>query len=192
MSELINNTGQWVDLKCHPSSRWAAVHSIQVLVRRPSVAELQITFRIEGDISQIQVPAQNLPRFNAELWRHTCCETFVSIQGQPEYCELNFAPSREWAVFAFSGYRSGRTLADKMPDPHIVLRPAPTRLELDAAVRLDALPPGYSRASLRIGLSAVIEASEGYSYWALTHPAEKPDFHNADGFALLLDAPTST
>jgi hypothetical protein len=43
--------------------------------------------------------------------------------------------------------------------------------------------------SLRVGLSAVIEASDGFSYWALRHRADKPDFHDADGFALLLEPP---
>ena len=33
----------------------------------------------------------------------------------------------------------------------------------------------------RIGLSAVIETTDGaLSYWALAHPAEKPDFHHPD------------
>ena len=38
-------------------------------------------------------------------------------------------------------------------------------------------------------LLAVIEAIDGFSYWALRHPADKPDFHNTEGFALLLDPP---
>jgi len=36
-------------------------------------------------------------------------------------------------------------------------------------------------------LSAVIEATDGsLSYWALEHPADKPDFHHPDSFALEL------
>jgi hypothetical protein len=43
---------------------------------------------------------------------------------------------------------------------------------------------------LRLGLSAVIESCNGsLSYWALRHPAGKPDFHHADAFALGLEAP---
>jgi hypothetical protein len=35
----------------------------------------------------------------------------------------------------------------------------------------------------------VIESADGsISYWALRHPAGRPDFHHLDGFALLLDA----
>jgi hypothetical protein len=43
--------------------------------------------------------------------------------------------------------------------------------------------------SWQIGLTAVIETATGEkSYWALHHPAEKPDFHHRGGFALSLPA----
>jgi hypothetical protein len=42
--------------------------------------------------------------------------------------------------------------------------------------------------SIRLGLSAVVEATDGgLSYWALRHPPGKPDFHHIDAFALQLD-----
>lgn len=38
---------------------------------------------------------------------------------------------------------------------------------------------------LRLALCAVIEASDGsLSYWALAHPADRPDFHHP-GSAIL-------
>ncbi|MDF7777123.1 DOMON-like domain-containing protein [Sphingomonas sp. AOB5] len=41
-----------------------------------------------------------------------------------------------------------------------------------------------------MGISAVIEEADGTkSYWALKHPAGKPDFHHPDCFALELPAP---
>jgi hypothetical protein len=74
--------------------------------------------------------------------------------------------------------------------PQIAVRSTESRLELDALVHLDSLSAIHPRASLRIGLSAVIEASDGLSYWALRHRTDKPDFHDADGFALLLEPPS--
>ena len=192
MSKLITNIGEWIDLKCHPSARPEIVRSIHVVVRRPVSSELQMNFRLDGDISRIRIPVPSVPRFNSEVWRHTCFEAFIRLDGQNEYHELNFAPSGEWAVFAFSAYRKGGPLANETLRPRIAMRSMPTRLELDAVAKLDALSLSYSRATLRIGLSAVIETDNGLSYWALAHPGEKPDFHNADGFALLLDAPIST
>ena len=178
-----------IDLKCHPSTRPVAVRAIAVLVRRSASAELQLTFRLDGDIPQIRVPSAGAPRIATQLWQHTCFEVFIAVEGQPAYHEFNFAPSGEWAVYAFCGYRNGGPLADEMMRPHIAVRSTGSRLELDTVVRLDSLSVIHPRASLRIGLSAVIEASDGLSYWALRHRADKPDFHDADGFALLLEPP---
>jgi hypothetical protein len=75
--------------------------------------------------------------------------------------------------------------------PEIIVRRAPDRLELDAVVRLDRLPAIQPGTLLRIGLSAVIEANDGtLSYWALNHPAAKPDFHHPDSFLLELPFPS--
>jgi hypothetical protein len=180
-----------IDLKRHPSTRSEAVRAIQVLVRRSSSAELEMTFRLDGDIPRIRVPSPGAPRINTQLWQHTCFEAFTAVEGQAAYHEFNFAPSGEWAAYAFSGYRNGGPLANETMRPHIAVRSTDSRLELDALVRLDALSVIHPHASLRIGLAAVIEASDGFSYWAIHHPAGKPDFHNADGFALLLEPPGS-
>ena len=176
----------WLDLRCHPSTRSETVRSIQVLIRRSATVELQMTFRLDGDIRRIRVPSPGVPRIATQLWHHTCFEAFIAMEGQPAYHEFNFAPSGEWAVYAFSSYRNGGPLANEMMRPQIAVRSAAGRLELDALVRLDGLSAIHPRASLHVGLSAIIEASDGLSYWALRHPADKPDFHDANGFALLL------
>jgi hypothetical protein len=178
-----------IDLRCHSSARSETVRAVEVRIRRSASAELQMTFRIDGDIRRIRVPPPAAPRIATQLWRHTCFEAFIAVEGQPAYHEFNFAPSGEWAVYAFSGYRNGGPLANEMMRPHIAVRTTDSRLELDALVRLDGLSANHPRASLRIGLSAVIEASDGLSYWALRHPADKPDFHDAAGFSLLLEPP---
>ena len=181
-------TESWIDLKCHPSTRAETVRAIQVLVRR-SASELQMTFRLDGYIPRISVSPPGVPRINTELWRHTCFEAYIAVEGQPAYHEFNFAPSGEWCVYALSGYRNGGPVANEMMRPHMAMRSTGSRLELDAIVRLDVLSAIHARAVLRVGLSAVIEASDGLSYWAIRHPADKPDFHDADGFALLLEPP---
>jgi hypothetical protein len=179
--------GHWIDLRCHPSTRSEAVRAIAVLVRRSASAEVQMTFRLDGDIPRIRVPPAGAPRIATQLWQHTCFEAFIAVEGQAAYHEFNFAPSGEWAVYAFSGYRNGGPLADETMRPHIAVRSTGSRLELDAVVRLDTLSAIHPRASLRLGLSAVVEANDGLSYWALRHRADKPDFHDAEGFALLLE-----
>jgi hypothetical protein len=176
-------------LKCHPSTPTESVRAIQVLVRRSDRAELQLTFRLDGDISRIIIPPPVVPRIGTELWCHTCFEAFINVEGQTPYHEFNFAPSGEWCLYVLSSYRKGAPVADETMRPQIALRSNGSRLELDALVRLDTLSSVHPRANLRIGLAAVIEASDGLSYWALRHRADKPDFHDADAFALLLEPP---
>lgn len=146
-----------------------------------------MTYCLNGDIPEIQIPSASVPRIGTQLWEHTCFEAFIAVEGQSAYYEFNFAPSGEWAVYAFLGYRKpGPRVSELMP-PSIGVRSTQNRLELDTLVRLDGLSAIHRRASLRLGLSAVIEATDGLSYWALCHPTSKPDFHNADGFALLVE-----
>ena len=182
----------WIELARHPSTPAEAVRVITALVRR-SANELRLTFRLDGDIRQISVPSPSVPRIARQLWQHTCFEAFIALEGQRDYHEFNFAPSGEWAAYALSGYRDGPLvpLASDLPRPQIAVRSTDSRLELDSLVRLDALSAIHPRASIRVGLSAVIEASDGFSYWALRHRADKPDFHDADGFALLLEPSAS-
>ena len=180
----------WSQLVCHPSSPCDAVRAIQVRADRRSGAELLTAFRLDGDLSRIVVPSPR-SRTGNELWRHTCFEVFIAPQGQTAYHEFNFAPSKEWAVYAFSGYRKGGLVTDKTLRPEISVRSTGTRLEMDALVRLDRLSADHPRATLKVSLAAVIETSEGLSYWSLLHPANKPDFHNADGFSLVLESPGS-
>jgi len=74
--------------------------------------------------------------------------------------------------------------------PEIIVRRLADRLELEVLLRLDRLSATHSDAPLRLALAAVIEEESGaLSYWALQHPAGKPDFHHPDAFALTLGAP---
>jgi hypothetical protein len=128
-------------------------------------------------------------RRGVDLWRRTCFEAFVRIEGRPEYHELNFAPSGEWAAYAFRSYRDGAPVVDDGLAPRVAVRVGPERIELDADVELGRLSPSYAGARLRLALAAVVEAADGrISYWAIVHPPGRPDFHHADSFAIVLEA----
>ncbi len=178
-----------IALTPHPSTRSDAVRSIQVLARRLLGTELKLTYRVDGDIGRIIVPSPCAPRIGVELWRHTCFEALVALEGQPSYYEFNFAPSGEWTVYAMRGYRDGAPMGDESMRPEIALRSVDARLDLDALVRLDRLSAKHATEPLRIGLFAVIEANDGFSYWALRHRGERPDFHDAAGFTLVIEPP---
>jgi len=176
------------ELRCHPSTRSETVRGIHVLVRRSASAELKIGFSLYGDIPLIRLPSPGVPRIATQLWQHTCFEAFIAVDGQSAYHEFNFAPSGEWALYSFCSYRGGRSLANEAKRPHIEVSANPSQLKLDALIQLSDLSAFHPRASLRIGLSAIVETSDGLSYWALRHLLDKPDFHQADGFTLLLNA----
>jgi hypothetical protein len=179
---------RWTELLCHPSTRDRAVRGIAAVVRRAPSGVLDVSFRLDGEVSCLRVPSPSAPRIGERLWEHTCFEAFVAIDDLPAYHEFNFTPSGEWAAYAFRGYRDGGPLTDEALAPSIRLRTSEARLELDARIRLDRLSASHPYASLRLGLSAVIEANDGtLSYWALRHPSSKPNFHHAESFALRLE-----
>lgn len=149
-----------------------------------AIQTLAITYALKGDLMQLRIPPPRPPRRAARLWQHTCFEAFVSVKGKTEYYEFNFAPSGEWAAYGFQRYRDGMALEDNDLTPGVTVRSTADRLDLDAIIPLDRLPTIPPRAWLQLALSAVIEDENGMlSYWALTHPPGKPDFHHPDAFA---------
>jgi hypothetical protein len=165
------------------------VHGVAVQIGWENGEALALTFALTGDLTQLRIPAPQPSRRADGLWRHTCFEVFLRSKGDPAYCEFNFAPSGEWAAYTFRCYRDGTLLAQDV-DPRIVVRRTGERLELDAFIRLGCLPSAQPRTRVQLALSAVVEDESGaLSYWALTHPPGRPDFHHPDAFALELEWP---
>lgn len=165
-------------LKLYPDSHCGGVTAIAVDVAWLRTGVLLLSYELTGDIDEVRLPPIVAPTRADELWRHTCFEAFIRPGSNPAYFEFNFAPSTQWAAYEFDGYRSGMRAAETAA-PRIDTRIGPTRLSLQATLELRALPPG----PWRLGLSAVIEEANGrLSYWALAHPAGRPDFHHADCF----------
>ena len=185
-------TSQTVELQCHPTTRAQSVRGIQAQVGWGQGGALALTFSLTGDVVRFRIPTPQPSRRADGLLQHTCFEVFIRHEGEPGYYEFNFAPSGAWAAYAFSRYRDGAPLAQAV-DPRIVVRRTEQRLELDALIRLECLPLVPLRARLQLALSAVIEDEQGgLSYWALTHPPGKPDFHHPDAFVLELERPEAT
>lgn len=153
-------------------------------------AALALIYVLKAGLTGLRIPPAGPPRRADGLWQHTCFEVFISEKGQQSYWEFNFAPSGEWAAFAFKSYRDGGPIEDDGLHPEIVVRSAANSFELEALVRLDRLLAIQPPVALGLGLSAVIEENDGtISYWALKHPPGKPDFHHPDSFALELALP---
>jgi hypothetical protein len=176
-------------LACHPETRSQAVHGIESRVSWTEGGALALTYTLTGEIRRLRIPPLRPSRTADRLWEHTCFEAFVSLKGDSAYYEFNFAPSGEWAAYGFRAYRVGGLAVNGGVIPSITVRTAGDSLVLDARVGLDRLPI-HSGAPLQLGLSAVIEEDDGVlSYWALKHPAGKPDFHYRDSFTLEIEKP---
>lgn len=169
-------------LKLHSDSRCSTRIQIAVESTRPCAHGLTLSYVVTGDVGKLSIPPVTAPARSDQLWEHTCFEAFVRAAG-PDYYEFNFAPTTQWAAYQFSGYRSGRCLAE-ICAPAIKVQSSANRYALDVSLQLDQLSGLSCQGPWHLGLSAVIvERSGGVSHWALAHPPGKPDFHNPTSFA---------
>lgn len=176
-------------LTLHPDSRCTAATHVEVDVVRPRQGYLVLRYFVTGTTSDLRIPPMAAPARTDELWRHTCFEAFLRASPGAAYCEFNFAPSTQWAAYGFTGYREGMRVASEIGAPRIEVQSSASRFLLQASLALDRSPGFPGDAAWRLGLSAVIEETNGnLSYWALAHPPGKADFHHADCFAYELAA----
>lgn len=162
-------------LKPHPDGPQLPIIVDVELSRSPG--RLALLYVVSGEIGGLSIPAPApAPAARTDgLWQHTCFEAFFRVPGDDSYGEVNIAPSGAWAAYGFESYRAGMIPAD-MAALRSVTRRTERVFTLETQVEV---PPG----PLRLGLSAVIEEQDGRkSYWALAHPAAKPDFHHPDSF----------
>ena len=115
------------------------------------------------------------------LWRHTCFEAFLACPGAEKYWELNVAPNGDWNLYQFSGYRTGG-MAEPLAEPPEV-NFSIDRVGCRCTIQIP-LKPWWQHTELpEIALTMVLEDQSGcLSYWAMTHPRDKPDFHDRKGF----------
>lgn len=146
--------------------------------------DLSLIYRVDG-AEHVAWPAWLSPERADNLWTTTCFELFIMPGDGERYTEFNFSPSTRWAAYSFDRYREGMAVLERDVAPHI------ERLSdgIDVDCDLGGLPTG----ALSVALTAVIEETDGTkSYWALAHPAGKPDFHDPACFVATLPAPSGT
>jgi len=179
-------------LLAHPGAQPGAaqdlVQELSVKITRPAHDQLALTYRLVGDLASLRLPEPRPPLRTDGLWRHSCFEAFIGHAGAGDYWEYNLSPSGAWAAYHFTGYREGMAPLMKGAAPQITQEMGSESCEVFATLDLSWLAKSSAGVGLRLGLAAVIEdRARVLSYWALKHPAEKPDFHHADGFVVTLD-----
>jgi hypothetical protein len=177
-----------ITLWAHPASPSLAAFTIEAGCERLSATVLRFRYLVRGPIDELVIPAPSEPLRSNDLWRTTCFEAFVSPAEGPEYVELNFSSSTQWAAYDFSAYRHGMAQACVPAPPDIEISRQSDRFEMIATISLD-----MAAQPCRLRLCAVIEERGGnLSYWADSHPGAAPDFHRQDCFALELPAAPPT
>lgn len=159
----------------HPRTPCQAVTRLEVETARDGDA-LTLRYLLTGNPARLVIPGPSAANRVDGLWEHLCFEAFVA-GNDGGYREFNASPSTAWAAYRFDGYRQGMAPL-QIDAPQIETTATGDTLEVRFGL---ILPPG----PVKLGLTAVIEETGGrMSYWALRHPAEHPDFHDAGGFVL--------
>src|SRR4051794_34232739 len=96
----------------HPHSPSAAVSSLSAEATRPAPDTLRLTFRLDGAIDRLLIPAPAVPDRTDGLWQHTCFEAFLTAGEGEAYHEINLSPSGQWAAYRFDSWRAGMAPAD--------------------------------------------------------------------------------
>jgi hypothetical protein len=171
-------------LRRHPDSRCIAARHIEVKVARPCADSLVLWYGVTGAIRELRLPPTTAALRAPELWLHTCFEAFLGASSEAGYYEFNFAPTTQWAAYRFCSYRSGMDVVTEIEAPRIEVQSASDYFTLQATLELAGLSGLPRDAIWRLGIATVIEDwGGGKSYWALTHPPGKADFHHFDSFA---------
>ncbi len=178
-----------LQLICHANTPSDAVRVIECYSTLNVAGQLWIRYHVEAPIDAMVLSAMESTQRADDLWKATCFEAFLSFGGGTKYIEFNFASSGQWAAYAFSDYRikSGDLTIENHPEIGIDF--GEDYFALEAIIEL---PKHIAKSAVSLGLSAVmVEKSERYSYWALSHGSEKPDFHHKDCFTVNLKAEDS-
>ncbi len=168
-------------LHCHSITPEPAVHAMHVRIERSAPERVGLRYRLEGAVEALQLPEPAPSVHTDELWRGTCFEAFLRGAGAAAYLEANASPSGAWALYAFDGYRHGMQNLTPATAPGIACRVGAGHLQFDLEIDLTGL--AIAGAELELAVAAVLKRRAGtMSYWALTHPGKKPDFHHPDSF----------
>lgn len=153
-----------------------------------SIGRLESLLRFEaflsGEISWLDIPPPAAAASRRKgLWEETCFELFLAHKGLPGYWEFNMSPSGQWNVFRFSGYRKEMQEEFSFASLPFTVAREPGRLSIRMEVQLDRLfDPSHT---LEAAVSMVVKDNQGQiSYWALTHPGPRPDFHGRESFLI--------
>jgi hypothetical protein len=181
------NTTEWLNLIPHPTTLPDQHFRVRCAVERRLRSTLSAAFEVTGSIDNIVWPDRSPSAFRFELWQTTCFELFVEVPGTNFYLEFNFSPSTQWSAMKFGSYRGKCTPLRDVQLSLFQTYQEPEKLSVQVEFSTPDLASTVDQTALRTGMAAVIEEKDtNITYWALTHPMPRPDFHKAQGFTQLI------
>lgn len=181
------------ELQCHPATPCSVPLRLRVCLTAAGSEDgpgLLLQYTLQGPLAGLRLPPPQASGPADGLWQHSCFEAFLGLAGEAAYREFNFSPSGQWAAYRFSGERVREPSAAPPVKPDLDLQTTADGLSLRVWLPLQALPPVEPGRPWDLGLTAVVETTDGQlSYWALQHPGERPDFHHRGGWLLQLELP---
>lgn len=150
------------------------------IVRRADT--LAIRYALQGRLAELAIPAPaDLPARKNGLWEETCFEFFLAVKNSPQYWEFNLSPAGHFNVYRFQACRQGRQEETAFRSLPFSVQSRPDSLLLALKIDLERIVPADQ--ALKVAIAAVIKLLDGQAtYWALTHPGPKADFHRRDCF----------
>lgn len=150
-------------------------------IEQESPATLNIGFWIRDPNQYIQWPDQVIghPRQDY-LWEQTCFEVFIGVQGEDFYREINLSPSHAWQAYQFEEYRFPENMPPEHAEDIDIHELKRTHYGLKVSIDLSQFLHDHQLkwSNLFIGLSAVLNTTQGLQYFAMQHSSPQADFHN--------------
>ncbi len=146
--------------------------------------KLSITCTLLGAIHDFAIPppADVQARMDG-LWEETCIELFLAARDRDHYWEFNLAPTGHWNVYRFTSYRKGMWQEHVFKSLPFTVEARRNALHFSLDIATDRILPAGQPA--KIGIAAVMQKKNGETtYWALSHPGPRPDFHRRDSFII--------
>ena len=114
------------------------------------------------------------------LWQHTCYEIFIGVKGQDYYREVNLSPSQAWQAYQFEEYRYPEDMPPQVAEDIDLNQLKRTHYGLNVSLDLTEfiLKHKLKWDDLFIGLTAVLNTTQGHQYYAMQHSSPSADFHN--------------
>ena len=146
---------------------------------------LSFNFQLEGDAKALGLSAnKNLKgQRMIGLWKKTCFEFFLGLNGKPQYLEFNFAPDHNWNAFSLKSYRGDLDELTHLDDPQLMSEHFNNVYSLFGEIDLHKLPLEFRETSeLTLNACAILRHKDKAFHYAIRHTEKEPNFHHPSTF----------